>query len=195
MSLSESNNLQGFLPNEISALYTIASIILFDNRIISTIPTGIGNLTRLELLDIEACNFTDSLFTEDVLKLTELVALRASFNEFNNSIPAEISSLSHLKQLWAADNQLSGELPTQMAQLTSLGTLSRTAISARFIISSASLTIRIAPTLQKHCSFTRIVSGATSLVAMGRLRTSHSFDCTTIRLVEKSPPTCTKRLL
>lgn len=149
-------------------MYTIGKIILFDNRIISTIPTGIGNLTRLELLDIEACNFTDTLFTEDVLKLTDLVALRASFNEFNNSIPAEVSSLSKLKQLWAAENQLSGELPTQLAELKSLGTQSHPTISGRFIISSIYLTILIAPTLQKHCFFTKIVSGAPSLVALGR---------------------------
>lgn len=119
--MTESNNLAGTLPDEVSTLYTLESLELFDNRLISDFPSGISNLTQLKLLDVEKCNFTGELFTESVLSLTELVALRASFNEFIGTIPAGISQLAKLKQLWIAENQVAGSLPTELAQLSSLG--------------------------------------------------------------------------
>ena len=46
--ISESNNLRGTLPNELSTLYTLESLQLYDNRLVSDLPSGISSLTQLK---------------------------------------------------------------------------------------------------------------------------------------------------
>ena len=121
LCFTESNNLVGPLPEEISTLSTAEVIIFFNNFLSSSIPDGIGNLTELGLLDLESNDLTGIFFSESILSLTKIYALRASFNQLNGSIPEDINRLSGLNQLWVADNQLNGQLPRQFGDLTSLG--------------------------------------------------------------------------
>lgn len=120
---TEENGLDGPLPEEISTLYTVEDLTFYDNALSSSIPEGIGNLTVLKLLDLESNSLTGSFFTDSILSLPEIVALRASFNELNGTIPTGIDALSDLKQLWVAGNQFNGPLPTQFGSLSSLGTI------------------------------------------------------------------------
>ena len=108
-----------------STLEAIEVLIFFDNSLSSSIPDGIGALTSLKLLDLESNDLTGEFFTESILNLTELGALRASFNNLNGTIPETIDSLSQLQQLWIADNQFNGALPTQFGNLQALGTLAQ----------------------------------------------------------------------
>jgi Leucine-rich repeat (LRR) protein len=116
-------------------VWTIEALELYDNRLIDNLPSGISNLTALKLLDVEACNFTGELFTESVLSLTEMVALRCSFNAFTGKIPSEISSLANLKQFWIAENKMSGTLPAELAQLSSLGKYMNNVFSETVLLS------------------------------------------------------------
>lgn len=75
------------------------------------------------MLDLEQNLLTGQFFTEAILSLSEIVALRASFNDLNGTIPEDIDRLSKVEQLWIAENQFNGALPTQLGNLQSLDSL------------------------------------------------------------------------
>uniref|UniRef100_A0A7S1GK75 L domain-like protein n=1 Tax=Cyclophora tenuis TaxID=216820 RepID=A0A7S1GK75_CYCTE len=77
----------------------------------STLPAGIGSLTSLDLLDLEENMLSGELFTAELLSLTNLRALRASFNQFIGTIPTEIGLLTELRQFWFAENMITSTIP------------------------------------------------------------------------------------
>jgi Leucine-rich repeat (LRR) protein len=96
-------------------------LTFYNNSLSSSIPGSISNLTSLKLLDLESNVLTGTFFTESILSLTQLVALRASFNELNGTVPVGIGALVNLQQLWIAENQFNGPLPTEFGSLQALG--------------------------------------------------------------------------
>lgn len=117
------NNLKGTIPEEVSTLSDMLRIDFFGNELTSSLPKGLGNVTKLELLDLEENMLTGSIFTAEVLSLTSLVGLRGSFNNFTGSIPPEIRGLTNLEQLWLAENKLGGSLPIELGLLTKMESL------------------------------------------------------------------------
>jgi Leucine-rich repeat (LRR) protein len=101
-------------------LYDTTRIDLFGNDIKGTLPKGLGNLTKLELLDLEENGLDGTFFTEEVMSLSSLIGLRGSFNGFTGSIPSDIDKLSKLEQLWFADNSIDGTIPESIVNLKSL---------------------------------------------------------------------------
>ena len=81
------NNLRGSIPSEIGDLTSLEILELYGNQLSSSIPSEIGNLTSLE-----------------VLWLTD--------NQLRGAIPSEIGDLTSLETLYVSDNtELTGELP------------------------------------------------------------------------------------
>jgi len=117
------NNLIGTIPNEISTLYDATCIEFYMNKLASNIPTGIRNLTALQLLDLENNSLSGSPFTSEILSLTSLIALRGSSNNFEGIIPSDIGRLTGLEQLWLSVNTLTGSLPSELGLLTSMQTV------------------------------------------------------------------------
>jgi Leucine-rich repeat (LRR) protein len=117
------NGVAGSIPNEISTLYDILRIDLFGNTIGSSLPTGLGNLTKLELLDLEQNDFDGTLFTPEIMSLVNLAGLRTSFNKFTGTIPSKIEKFDMLEQLWFADNRITGTIPKSITKLKSLETI------------------------------------------------------------------------
>ncbi|CAI9114529.1 OLC1v1015272C1 [Oldenlandia corymbosa var. corymbosa] len=83
----KSNHLSGDIPTEIGLLKFIHVLDLSDNNFTGTIPSTISNLTNLEKLDL-------------------------SDNQLSGEIPASLGSLHFLSSFNVANNNLQGPIPT-----------------------------------------------------------------------------------
>ncbi|GLJ08098.1 hypothetical protein SUGI_0081280 [Cryptomeria japonica] len=90
-----SNNLTGYIPEEIGNFSRLTILYLRDNNIIGQIPKALSCLKNLQLLDL-------------------------SFNKFKGIIPPEFSKLVNLEYLWLQLNNMSGEIPPSMGSLQQL---------------------------------------------------------------------------
>ncbi|KAJ1416638.1 Tyrosine-protein kinase, active site [Sesbania bispinosa] len=92
------------------------------NNLVGEIPPGIGNATKLKILDLSNNNLTKSIPPE-IGKLLELQVLLLSNNSLLKQIPTQLSNLQNLQllDLWA--NYLENPDPVQfkgMASITGL---------------------------------------------------------------------------
>ncbi|XP_048227504.1 probable LRR receptor-like serine/threonine-protein kinase At3g47570 isoform X2 [Ricinus communis] len=110
------NNFGGMLPDSIANLSTTLRILLLDNnRIIGSIPSGIENLVSLE--DFEVWNNQLSGFIPDSIgKLQNLVVLALNSNMLSGHIPSSLGNLTNLIQLLVEDNNLSGRIPSDLGR-------------------------------------------------------------------------------
>ena len=84
------DNLAGTIPAHIgSTLMQLQELTLYDHEISGTIPSEVGNMTNLEILDIQN-------------------------NAIRGSIPSEIGKLTNLRRLLLDDNDLSGAIPEEL---------------------------------------------------------------------------------
>ena len=118
------NNMAGELPPEIGALVYLTSYISWFNAQTGPIPTSLGLIAPLETFDVESNDMGGDLFQPEYSGpegLTELVAFRASLNNFGGTIPTEIGRWTKLRNLWFADNKVSGTIPTEIGNLVDMG--------------------------------------------------------------------------
>ena len=95
---------------------------LYNNNLTGSIPSEIGNLTRLTYLYLSNNNLTGPIPSE-IVNLTNLTYLDLSYNQHTDSIPPEISNLTNLTKLILENNQLTGSIPSEIGNLTNLGRL------------------------------------------------------------------------
>lgn len=89
------NNLEGTLPNEISALDQLENLSLYINNIQGNIPNSIAQLTNLKSINLRS-------------------------NQLSGSIPIILSYMENLEELILSDNQLTGGIPPQLGLLENL---------------------------------------------------------------------------
>lgn len=117
---SASNELDGPLPNEITALSTLKILRLYDNKLVGDLPKDIGNLP-LEILDIEDNELTGKVFTPSFFKLTgTLTELLVNGNNFTGNLPDNISDFTLLKALTVGNNGFSGRIPNSITEIEGL---------------------------------------------------------------------------
>jgi Leucine-rich repeat (LRR) protein len=73
----------------------VSRINLGNNRLTGTIPTELGNLSKLTYLNL-------------------------SYNSLTGPIPTELGNLSELRYLFLDDNQLCGEIPIELKNLSNI---------------------------------------------------------------------------
>ncbi|GAB4840993.1 hypothetical protein Ancab_039663 [Ancistrocladus abbreviatus] len=118
LDVAFNENLVGHLPQfhnkskleELSLAYTGFS---------GNIPTSIGNVGSLIVLDFGRCSFHGSI-PYSLGQLTKLSVLEFSFNSFEGQIPNSVANLTQLSWLALAHNNLTGEVPAAFANLTNL---------------------------------------------------------------------------
>ncbi|MFK7981409.1 MAG: S8 family serine peptidase, partial [Saprospiraceae bacterium] len=114
-----SNQLIGTIPSSIGNLLTLQILNLANNQLIGDIPIEIYNLTNLHTLYLLNNSFTGSI-SPTISNLKQLERLNLHNNELSNSIPLEIGKLRELQILVLSNNDLMGSIPTEITQLTKL---------------------------------------------------------------------------
>ena len=114
------NDLTGGISPELAELSELRHLDLHGNLLLGgTIPPGLGNLSKLEYLDLNATGLTGGIPTE-LGTLSNLQRLDLGQNRLTGSIPREIASLSKLKSLSLHKNNLTGDIPSELAKLSNL---------------------------------------------------------------------------
>ncbi|MEO8774090.1 MAG: leucine-rich repeat domain-containing protein [Gelidibacter sp.] len=111
-SYSSLNN----FPVELTTLTNLKILDLFSNSGIATIPTEIGNLVKLSILNLHGGSITDIPST--IGNLTNLDYLDIAVNKLT-SVPSELGNLVNLTKLFMRTNQLTS-LPVEIGNLTKL---------------------------------------------------------------------------
>ena len=126
----------GEIPPEIGALVYLTSYISWFNAQTGPIPTSLGLIAPLETFDVESNDMGGDLFQPEYSGpegLTELVAFRASLNNFGGTIPTEIGRWTKLRNLWFADNKVLGTIPTEIGKLVDMGKWGDSHACTRFL--------------------------------------------------------------
>ena len=113
LRLSE-NNLSGAIPSEIGDLSSLRVLELYDNNLRGEIPSEIGGLSNLRALRLFQNGLTGEIPSE-IGGLSNLRALNLARNSLTGEIPSEIGGISGLRALNLSENRLSGAMPPRSA--------------------------------------------------------------------------------
>ncbi|CAB9516602.1 receptor-like protein kinase precursor [Seminavis robusta] len=111
-----------FFTGTIPAGLFVSSKSLFlsrNARLLASIPTAIGNSSKLEYLLLTETNLEGSIPSE-IGMATNLLELFLNANDLEGTIPSEVGLLSLLHVLDLTYNELSGSIPSEIGQAQSL---------------------------------------------------------------------------
>ncbi len=83
------------------------------------IPTKIGNLVNLQILDLEN-NFLTGNIPQEVGDLIQLTYLDFHNNKLSGGIPTNLNKLTNLEEVFLFENALTGSIPNNWANINSL---------------------------------------------------------------------------
>ncbi|KAK6246066.1 hypothetical protein SCA6_009156 [Theobroma cacao] len=89
------------------------------NLLFGTIPSYIGNLSKLFFLDLAYNGLSGSIPSEQSL-FSSLGHISLDHNNISGTIPQEIGKLRSLSQLILHENKLTGNIPSSMGNLSNL---------------------------------------------------------------------------
>ena len=121
----DDNNLSGTIPTEIGQLTKLAGLDIDNNKIVGTIPTVLGNLRLMRELDLDFNLLTGTIPTEFGL-MTEAreFDLRKKRIRYSSTTFAYQSKLTmSFCFCIQGDNYLSGPIPREIGNLTHITTL------------------------------------------------------------------------
>lgn len=111
------NSLQGSIPTSLGNLQNIASLVLSFNQLNGTIPIEVISLSSLTSYLGLSYNFLSGPIPSGVGKLTNLVLLDLSVNKLTGDIPTTLGKCVELVQLQLNDNLLQGVIPQSLSGL------------------------------------------------------------------------------
>ncbi len=97
----------------------VTGIRMFFNNLDGTLPSSLGNLDQLMILEL-SFNKLHGELPETLGKLKNIQVLAFNGNDLTGTIPASYSELSQLTQLHLSSNKLSGEIPSELGNLPKL---------------------------------------------------------------------------
>ena len=101
----------------------VTELAVYENQLNGTIPAELGDLSKLEILDL-AVNQLSGTIPAELGDLGELAELYLEKNQLSGAIPAELGDLSKLWNLSLFENSLSGAIPAELGDLSELKFLS-----------------------------------------------------------------------
>ncbi|KAJ0837243.1 putative protein kinase RLK-Pelle-LRR-XII-1 family [Helianthus annuus] len=116
------NSIYGPLPSVIGNLEKLEWLNIESNLLTGRIPSELGNLRNLIYLYLARNSFTDN-FPDFIGNLSLLDQLWLSANRLEGQIPPNLGNCSKLKYLNLAKNNLTGPIPIELFQLSSLSVL------------------------------------------------------------------------
>ncbi|XP_052142012.1 receptor kinase-like protein Xa21 [Oryza glaberrima] len=117
------NNLTGLIPKELFAISVLStSLILDHNFITGPLPSEVGNLTNLALLDFSS-NLISGEIPSSIGECQSLQYLNTSGNLLQGQIPPSLDQLKGLLVLDLSHNNLSGSIPKFLGTMTGLASL------------------------------------------------------------------------
>ena len=199
------NLLDNTLPNEIGDLSELRTLDLWRNRhegdngsyasglahsdvgwdggLGGAIPSSIGNLSKLEKLNLGINFFTGSIPTS-LGNLVNLRELALYWNDLSGSIPSALGNLTSLRELWLFNNQLSGSIPSELAQL---GRLEKFSVSHNTLTGSIPAQLGNLTTLVDFFVNSNALSGAIP-TSLGNLTNLQRFNLEHNALTGSIPP-------
>lgn len=104
-------------------LKTVTHMEIGYNLYEGTIPWELGNMSKLQYLDIASANLSGSI-PKELTNLTNLESLFLFRNRLSGKIPWEFGKIISLSSLDLSDNYLSGPIPESFSELKNLKLLS-----------------------------------------------------------------------
>ena len=131
---------------------TFTSLWLENNRLEGTLPSSLGDLKGLQLLELGE-NALSGTVPESLGSLYSLTELSLFYNQLSGTVPASFGGLRELQRLELDQNQLSGPLPTELSSLQYLQMLSfdQNGLSGTVPDSYGSLTELVSMCVAAHC--------------------------------------------
>ncbi|XP_062115045.1 piriformospora indica-insensitive protein 2-like [Humulus lupulus] len=109
----------GTVPTTMGNLTKLQSLVLLENGLTGELPTEIGNLVNLRKLVLSRNHFLGQI-PSSFGQLSELLILDASSNSLSGSLPLRFGSLRSLLKLDLSNNMLKGNLPREIGKLNNL---------------------------------------------------------------------------
>ncbi|PSS02999.1 Receptor-like protein kinase [Actinidia chinensis var. chinensis] len=116
------NPLNVILPDTIGNLSYLESLSMENCEFMGNIPRAIGNLSNLIAVDLQD-NDLDGVIPPTIGQLEKLQILALGSNKLQGSIPNDLCHLRNLAYLFLSGNKLSGSLPACIGNVTRLRTL------------------------------------------------------------------------
>lgn len=107
------------IPEELFLLQNVTNLWLSNNKISSPLPSGLGMMKKLVVLDLEHNFFTGTIPSE-IYSLVNLQSLYLYDNILTGKLGSGLAQMSSLKILDLSSNYLSGVIPTQIGLLSQL---------------------------------------------------------------------------
>ena len=113
------NGLTGEIPPELGGLTSLGWLYLADNQLTGEVPPELGNLANLKKLILYGNGLTGEIPPE-LGNLVDLRGLSLYDNGLTGEIPPELGNFPDLVWLDLSDNGLTGEIPPELGNLASL---------------------------------------------------------------------------
>ena len=114
------NLLTGTIPTEIGLLDSLVVLQISSNEFTGQLPSEVGNLQQLEALLISRQGLDSTIPTEIGLLHSSLSSFQAKGTGLKGTIPDSVYELSKLRVLDLANNFLTGSISSEISLLTSL---------------------------------------------------------------------------
>ena len=113
------NKLSGNIPSDLGQLTKLVVLDLALNELSGTIPPELGNLSNLGQLWLLSNELSGNIPPE-LGKLKKLWSLLLSNNQMSGIIPIELSYMKSLTVLDLTGNQFTGSIPSELSELSNL---------------------------------------------------------------------------
>ncbi|KAK7830522.1 putative leucine-rich repeat receptor-like protein kinase [Quercus suber] len=115
-----SNLITGTIPKELWNLKDLFELDLRNNTFVGPIPSALGLLTNLSLLDLSSNEINGSIVSE-IGMLKNLLVLKLEHNKLTGPIPSSLGHLTSLRKLCLNSNQINSSIPLEIGNMKNLG--------------------------------------------------------------------------